>query len=181
VTRCLAMFVAGVFVLTGPGCGSSTTSPSSAQPRNVTMTFNARTTNGATVSIFSESGFLISANLDSWVALTTYGNPAPFIEFRASATGSVTGEIQVWADGHAPFGFKSIDLYSSVTKIPYVMTGVRGVTNVFTLADTLPNTFGAFRTVVNPHGAHLIDTLTVSLSNSNAPNPMGLDNIVLSQ
>jgi hypothetical protein len=62
-------------------------------------------------------------------------------------------------------------------------TGFKGDAVVFTVADTVPNTLGLFRTVVNPHGTDVIDTLTISLSNGNgAPlNPMGLDNIVLGQ
>jgi hypothetical protein len=165
-------------------CTGTSTSPSSGSPRNVTMTFNGLTARGTPVTLYSESGFSISANLGSWVAVTTYGNPVPFIQFIASAANAVTGQIQVFADLHAAFSFKSVDLYSSTTEIPYTITGQRGAAIVFTVADTLPHTFGDFRTVVNPHGTDVIDTLTISLTNSAAPccsNPMGLDNIVLSQ
>jgi hypothetical protein len=148
------------------------------------LTFNSLTGSGTPVTIYSESGFLVSANPGNWVVNATYGNPAPFIQFESSGGNAVTGQIQVWADGRAAFSFKSIDLYSSTTKIPYTIIGTRDLAIVFTLADTLPNTFGNFRTVVNPHGTDAIDMLTISLSNSSAPccpNPMGLDNIVLSQ
>jgi hypothetical protein len=148
------------------------------------MTFNRLTAGGASVALYSESGFSVSADAPTWVALTTYGNPAPFIEFFASGGNAATGQISVSADRHASFSFKSVDFYSSVTPIPYTITGVRDSAIVFTLAATLPNTFGNFRTVVNPHGTDVIDTLTLSLSNSPPPccsNPMGLDNIVLSQ
>jgi len=73
-------------------------------------------------------------------------------------------------------------LYSSVTRIPYTITGVRNDQAVFSLTDTLPNTFGAFRTVANSHSADLIDTLVIELTNSTpacCSNPMGLDNIVV--
>jgi len=172
-----------LILISASACGGNgtPTSPSSS-PRNVTMTFNGLTGGGTSVTIYGESGFSVSANVGSWVALTTYGNPAPFIQFVASAGNTLTGQIQVFTDLHAAFTFKSIDLYSSTTKIPYTITGVRDAAVVFTVADTLPNTFGNFRTVVNPHGTDLIDTLTISLSNASAPccaNPMGLDNIVL--
>jgi hypothetical protein len=150
----------------------------------MTMTFNGLAAGGTPVAIYSESGFSVSADAGSWVVLTTYGNPAPFIEFISSAGRTVTGQIQVSADRHGSFSFKSVDLYSSTTPIPYTITGVRDSVIVFTVAATLPNTFGNFRTVANPHGTDVIDTLTISLSNSSAPccsNPMGLDNIVLSQ
>jgi hypothetical protein len=181
---CLAIVVVSVGVLIFSGCGSTTMSPSSTAPRNVTITFNGLTANKTPVAIYREAGFSVSANLANWVALTTYGNPSPFIQFTGSAGSTVVGEIQVFADSHAAFSFQSVDLYSSTTPIPYTITGRRGVATVFTVADTLPNTFGDFRTVVNPRGTDAVDTLTIRLSNPSAPccpNPMGLDNIVLSQ
>jgi hypothetical protein len=184
MTPRVAIFVVSVCVLICAGCGSTTMSPSSNQPRNVTMTFSGLTAGGAPVAIYSEAGFSVSANPGSWAAWTAYGNPAPFIQFGAPAGDVVTGQIQVTGDGHATFSFKSVDLYSSTTRIPYTIVGLRELAIVFTLVDTLPNTFGNFRTVVNPHGTDVIDTLTISLSNASAPccaNPMGLDNIALSQ
>jgi hypothetical protein len=178
------MVIVSVCVLGCTGCSDSAISPSPPAPRNVTLTFNGLTVDGAPVTIYSESGFSISASTGSWVVKTTYGNPAPFIQFRASAPTAVTGQIQVSADGHRSFSFTSVDLYSSTTPIPYAITGVRDSVIAFTLADTLPNTFGNFRTVVNPRGTDVIDTLTISLTNASAPccpNPMGLDTIVLSQ
>jgi hypothetical protein len=53
---------------------------------------------------------------------------------------------------------------------------------VFTIADTMPNTFGYFRTVEHPTAKDVVDTLVIRLSNPPSPggsNPMGLDNIVL--
>ncbi|PYR89373.1 MAG: hypothetical protein DMF84_24425 [Acidobacteria bacterium] len=86
------------------------------------------------------------------------------------------GTIQVTAAG-ATFSFKSIDLYASLVPIPYQVTGLRNSTTVFTIANTLPNTFGKFATVVNPQAAAVIDTLVISLTD--AVSAMGLDNIVL--
>jgi hypothetical protein len=170
-------------VLICTACGSTTTAPSSSG-RTVTVAFNSLTGSGTPVATYSESGFSISTSAADWVVLTTYGNPAPFIQFSAPMGTVVNGQIQVTADRHVPFAFKSVDLYSSVTRIPYTITGGLGSSVVFTLSDTIPNTLGNFRTVVNSHGADPIDTLTISLSNSPGlagSNPMGLDNIVLSQ
>src|SRR5206468_2375122 len=105
----------------------------------------------------------------------------PFIEFWAPGGSTVTGEIQVGAAGF-PFYFKSVDLYSSTTPIPYIIKGFRNSSPVFTVTDTLPTTFGNFRTVANPNSSDIIDTLSIVLTNSAAPccrNPMGLDNILL--
>ena len=86
----------------------------------------------------------------------------------------------MFAAGHAPFRFRTIDLYSSVTPIPYVLTGYRNDAAVFTIDGRLPNTFGNFVTVANPRADALIDTLVVTLTNAAAiANPMGVDNIVL--
>jgi len=148
------------------------------------MTFSA-VANGAPISNYSESNFTLSANPGDWVGVTTYGNPSPFIEFFAAPTSpaapaTVVGQVTVFAIGHAPFRFQSVDLYSSVTKIPYELTGFRNDAAIYIVSDTLPNTFGNFRTVVNTHPADVIDTLVIKLTNSTPTrNPMGLDNLVL--
>jgi hypothetical protein len=72
---------------------------------------------------------------------------------------------------------QSVDLYASLVPIPYQITGRRNSTTVFTLANTLPNTFGDFATVVNPQASAVIDTLVISLTDG--VSAMGLDNIVL--
>jgi hypothetical protein len=149
----------------------------------VTITFNGLTANGAAVTSYTESGFTVLTSSSDWVVSTTYGNPAPFIQFRAPAGTTVTRDVQVTAGGSA-FSFMSVDLYSSTTPIPYTITGLRNSTTVFTLADMVPNTFGNFRTVANPRGTDAIDTLRISISNPAAPcctNPMGLDNVVLTK
>lgn len=156
-------------------CSSGLTAPSSTNGP-VPITFRASTGVGAHVSTYSESDFTVSANPGDWLVVTTYGNPAPFIQFVASAGTAPTAQVAVSAAAHAPFRFQSVDLYSSVTRIPYEITGVRNDQAVFTLSDTLPNTFGAFRTVVNSHSADLIDTLIIRLTNATPAccnNPMG--------
>ncbi len=81
--------------------------------------------------------------------------------------------------------FASVDLYSSVTPIPYIFTGLMGSITVFSVTGTVPNTFGAFATVASPDAGDLIDTLVIELTSdlANGPaccdNPMGLDNVRL--
>jgi hypothetical protein len=139
------------------------------------------TVNNGAVSNYTESGFTIATNGSPWTVSTGFGNPAPFIEFYADAGTTATGTVTVTSSGGA-FSFSSVDLYSSTTPIPYVITGVRAGATVFTLTDTVPNTFGAFKTVANPNSTASIDTLRITLTNAAAAccrNPVGLDTIVL--
>jgi len=126
----------------------------------------------------------VTATSGTWSVRTDYGRPAPFIEIYVPCVGTPcgapstpgNGTVQVTAGG-ATFSFKSIDLYASVVPIPYQITGLRNSTTVFTLADTLPNAFGEFATVVNPQRSAVIDTLVVSLTSSTSA--MGLDTIAI--
>ncbi len=134
---------------------------------------------------YAESGFTVSATLGNWEADTGFGNPAPFILFnRAEDEPTLTAQIEITAGG-APFTFSSVDLYSSITPIPYVFTGLKNSTTVFTVGATEPNTFGNFATVLSLHSTDTIDTLLITLSNPANPdteccsNPVGLDNIVV--
>ena len=100
----------------------------------------------------------------------------------ASVTSNGIGEVIVTAGG-AKFTFRSVDLYSSTTPIPYVITGIANSATVFVLQNTQGNTFGNFASIMNSQPAALIDALVIRLSNSSAPccqNPMGLDNISVS-
>ena len=133
-----------------------------------------------TLSTYTESGFTTSAVSGPWVVSDSYGKPAPFIQFRNEAgQNPLAATIQITNDD-STFTFSSVDLYSSITPIPYVITGLLNSTAVFSFEGTVPNTFGNFQTVVNSNSNYLIDSLTISLTNP-APtccsNPMGLDNI----
>ena len=155
--------------------------PTPTPPGATVIGFNGLAVNDATVTTYSESGFTVSTASGAWVASTTGGHPAPFIRFFAEPATTVTGEIRVAADG-SPFRFASIDLYASTTPIPYTIKGFRNSSTVFTVTDTVPNTFGSFRTVANSRSTSLIDTLSIVLTNAASPsvgNPMGLDTIVL--
>jgi hypothetical protein len=75
-------------------------------------------------------------------------------------------------------------VYSSVTPIPYRIRGYQDTLVVFDLTGTVPNTFGAFATISNPNAGDLLDTLYIQLVNpfvACCDNPMGIDNIVVSQ
>ena len=159
-------------------CSNDAVAPS---PAAATITFDGAGQSRAPVALFSQAGFTVSVNRASWIAWTDFGSPRPCIVFQsANGGGNSVGEIAVFAAGHAPFRFRAIDLYSSVTPIPYVFTGYRDDTAAFTIDGRLPNTFGNFVTVANPRADALIDTLIVTLTNSSAiANPMGVDNIVL--
>jgi PEP-CTERM motif len=145
-----------------------------------TITFNGLLSPGP-ITTYVESGFTVSAVTGDWEARTGFGNPAPFIQFLRLATEpTITAQIEVSASG-SPFSFASVDLYSSVTTIPYVITGLLGSSPVFTLSGTVPNTFGGFATV-SAISAPVIDTLRIALSNPATAccgNPVGLDNIVV--
>lgn len=168
-------------------CGSPSMPDSSRNPPttpvDVTIAFGALIAHGSPVTTYAESGFTLTPTSGSWIVSTSYGHPAPFIQFLAPAGTTVTGDIRVTSGG-AAFGFKSVDVYSSTTPIPYTITGLRNSAMRLTVAGTQPNTFGNFATVVNPRPSDLIDTLVISLSNPSAPccqNPMGIDNIVLTK
>jgi hypothetical protein len=196
--RALAVLIASLVVSVLPGCGdgsqtsplltSGPTAPSqgSASPRPQQIgpiTFGGLTGEGTAVTSYTESDVTVLVTAGGWKVGANYGNPRPFIRFQAQGGTTVTGEIRVTAGG-AAFSFKSVDLYSSTTPIPYAITGRRNSATVFVATGTLPNTFGQFRTVPSPDAAAFIDTLTIALTNAAAPcctNPMGIDNIALAK
>lgn len=149
---------------------------------NITIDFNGLFgADGSPFTNYTEFGSLVSAVSNNWLVGQNYGNPAPFIYFVAQPQQMITATIAV-TDGGAPFTFSSIDLYSSITTIPYTFTGFIGGNQVFTVSGEVPHTFGNFARVMNPYSSDSIDTLDVTLTNSTPPccsNPMGLDNIVV--
>jgi hypothetical protein len=123
----------------------------------------------------------VTATTSNWTVSTTYGRPAPFVQFVSPAGTTTSGELLVSAAG-ATFTFQSVDLYSSTTPIPYVITGIANSAAVLTIQGTQGNTFGNFATITNPQPAARLDALLIRLTNPSAPccaNPMGLDNIAV--
>lgn len=178
-----------VIALAAAGCSGSAPTAPAATPATLTqvsspgdsVTFSGLKEDGVVAS-YAENGFTVTASGGTWAARTGYGNPRPFVYFNAAKDENTTGRIEVAAGG-ATFHFKSVDLYASIIPIPYTITGLRNGAAVFTLTDTIPNTFGQFRTVSNPNGSAAIDTLRIELTN--APpccvNPMGIDTLVFGQ
>jgi hypothetical protein len=192
--------VLGLVIFPAAGCGGpeSTTGPSTTStpvtaPRidpttvkpsiTYTVGFASLRENRAPFTGHAESGFDVSAVSGQWMALTTYGNPQPFIEFSGPAGVTTTGELRITAGG-APFWFNSIDLYSSTTKIPYVIEGFLNSDQIYASVDVIGNTFGAFARRSNPNADTAVQEIRIRLSNPSAPccsNPMGVDNIVVSR
>jgi len=138
--------------------------------------FDDLTGNSSPFTTYSACGFAVTATSGTWVVLTTYGHPAPFVEFMSNAGTTGIGELLVTRGG-GTFTFQSVDVYSSTTQIPYVMTGIANSATTFTIQGTVPNTFGNFATVVNPQPQTSVDALLIRLTNPAAPccaNPMGL-------
>ena len=103
------------------------------------------------------------------MALTTYGNPLPSIIFnRSAAQPTITAAVTITASG-SEFRFQSVDLYSSITTIPYVFTGRLKSNLVFSVSAEEGNTFGSFVTVANPNATDTIDNLVITLSNPETP------------
>jgi hypothetical protein len=130
---------------------------------------------GQALSSYTESGITVTPTSGNW-------QTGGYIGFTTPAGETATGQIQVTAGGSA-FRFDAVDLYSSITQIPYVFTGLMGSTTVFTASGTVPNTFGRFVTVSNPYSADLIDTLLIDVTNPPVccTNPIGIDNIRVSK
>lgn len=161
------------FLLASTPVGASTPCPA--------IGFDDAGTPAAPVTTYTRCGFTVTATTVNWTVWTGYGHPAPFIGFMSAAGVTTTGEIRVTAAA-GKFTFQSVDVYSSTTPIPYLITGIANSGTVFTLEGTQPNTFGNFATISNPHAEVPIDALVVRLSNPAAaccPNPTGLDTIVV--
>jgi hypothetical protein len=150
---------------------------------NYTIGFAGLRDNRAAVPTYTESGFTVSAVSADWMAITTYGNPLPSLQFMSAPGITTTGEIRITAGG-APFWLVSVDYYSSTTRIPSVTEGTLSSEPMFTVVNVLGNTFGAFARAPNPHANVPVDAVVIRLSNPAAPccgNPMGVDNIVLNR
>jgi hypothetical protein len=146
-----------------------------------TIGFDTLQPHGAPFISYAACGINVRATTSNWTISTGFGRPAPFIQFNSSAGTTSNAEVIVTASG-TQFRFQSVDVYSSTTSIPYVITGIANSSTIFTIQATQGNTFGNFATVTNPQPAALLDTLVIRLTNPAAPccaNPVGLDNIVL--
>ena len=149
---------------------------------NATITFRDLTSLGRSVTTFEEDGFRITAVSGDWQEWPTYGAPVPMIIFmRPPANVDASAEIEVHAT-EGLLAFASVDLYSSVTPIPYVIRGRLGTNDVLMMTGIVPNTFGRFAKVANANVPQMLESLYIQLVNPATPcckNPTGLDNIVI--
>lgn len=161
--------------------GSNSVALSGTGRAGTAIAFTGLFANESPAGTYAESGFTVTADSSDWIAWTNYGAPAPSIVFFAQGRTALTRGVSVTA-GANTFKFVAVDLYSSMTPIPYEIVGLRDSVVVFSMTGTLPNTFGNFRTVEHPNGRDTVDTLVIRLSNptpAGGSNPMGLDNIIL--
>lgn len=143
------------------------------------MTFG-QTTAGDNFSQYVEDGFTADVVSGSWF-VSGYGNPGQSVQFFHEKDQAPTAHTLKVANSGSLFNFSSVDLYSSVTVIPYSITGFRNNSQVFSISGVVPNTFGSFKTVANTYAGLQIDSLQISLTNPElgfGRNPIGLDNIV---
>ncbi len=140
--------------------------------------------NGTEFTPYVEDGFTITPGSNRWINVRTYGAPAPSAQFnRNPEEPEVSSGLFITAGG-ADFTFSSVDLYSSVTPIPYRVLGYQGDVVVLDFSGTVPNTFGAFRTVLNEQSGLLLDRLYIRLTNpflALGGNPVGMDNIMVAR
>lgn len=180
--------------VTAAGYSPSTTSLTISGDRNLdfqltrsalcpTIGFDGLAGSTTLPATYVECGVTIAFVTSNWRA--GFGRPAPGIVFTAPLDGTTFGEVVLTAPAGARFRFRSADVYSSVTPIPYVFTGISSGAAVFTIRGTQPNTFGNYATVTSSQ-SEPIDTLilrltTVLQQGFSGTNPMGLDNIVFGQ
>jgi hypothetical protein len=134
------------------------------------VTFAGLTTSDP-VTTYSENGYTITTVSAAWTG-------AERLIFYTQPSTTTVGEIRMTADDGGTFLFNAVDLYSSLTVIPFVIEGRLGSATVFSFSDTLPQTSGAFVRVHNPQLSDPIDTLVIRMTNTASAccaNPMGLD------
>jgi hypothetical protein len=140
--------------------------------------------NNTQFTTYNEDGFTVTPGSTIWFNNRVYGAPAPSVQYWRYANDPELISGIFFTAGGADFTFSSVDLYSSVTPIPYFIRGYQDDQVVFAFSGTVPNTFGQFRTVFNPETARLFDKLYIQIVNPYLAfpgnNPVGMDNIVVS-
>lgn len=166
---CIALAALGV------GCLVSTAVPAT------TIGFGGLAA-GTSFTGYTQDGFTVAPVSGVW-SVNEYGAPGPSIVFVDSqGVGEQAFSVTVTRAGEA-FTFGAIDLYSSVTPIPYTFLGTLSERTVFSASGTVPNTFGNFATVLSTDAKADIDRLEVTLTTVRilvSSNPYGIDNIVVS-
>jgi hypothetical protein len=140
---------------------------------------------GTPFTLYTEDGFMVfPGGGEEWVNNTVYGKPAPSVVFnRPRGAPELWAGMFIRAEGTLPFTFSAVDLYSSVTPIPYRFVGYKDGMPVLIVFGEMPNPFGEFEPATNPDFETLIDLLYIELVNpfvAFGGNPVGFDNIVVS-
>jgi hypothetical protein len=95
------------------------------------------------VTTYSENGYTIRTVTAAWTG-------AERLIFYSPPSTTTVGEVRMTAADGGTFLLNSVDLYSSLTPIPFVIEGRLDSATVFSLSDTLPSTSGAFVKVNKP-------------------------------
>ena len=140
--------------------------------------------NNTQFTTYTEDGFTVTPGSTIWFNNRVYGAPAPSVQYWRYANDPELISGLFFTAGGADFTFASVDLYSSVTPIPYFIRGYQDSQVVYSFSGTVPNTLGQFRTVFNPEAARLFDRLYIQIINPYMAfpgnNPVGMDNVVVS-
>ena len=140
--------------------------------------------NNTQFTTYTEDGFTVTPGSTIWFNNRVYGAPAPSVQYWRYANDPELISGLFFTAGGADFTFASVDLYSSVTPIPYFIRGYQDNQVVYSFSGTVPNTLGQFRTVFNPEAARLFDRLYIQIVNPYMAfpgnNPVGMENIVVS-
>ncbi|MGH6648359.1 hypothetical protein [Aquabacterium sp.] len=140
---------------------------------------------GSFAGPYTEGGFTVTPEGGPWYGIGNIGvpgRPNSFIYIEREPYGqAVEGVARITHQGHG-FNFNSLLMYSSISPVPYVFTGLLGGNVVFTDTGTLPNPEGEFVQVSNSHASDLIDTLEIRLLDiypDGYGNPIGISQISL--
>jgi hypothetical protein len=140
--------------------------------------------NNTQFTTYTEDGFTVTPGSTIWFNNRVYGAPAPSVQYWRYANDPELISGLFFTAGGADFAFASVDLYSSVTPIPYFIRGYQDNQVVYSFSGIVPNTLGQFRTVFNPEATRLFDRLYIQIVNPYMAipgnNPVGMDNIVVS-
>jgi hypothetical protein len=163
------------------GVGLLVASLAGASASAATITFSSLAADGVPYNGHSESGFDVLPVSGDWLSsVGGFPKRASIIFRRVQSDAALTASVEVTAEG-LPFTFDAVDLYSSITRVPYMFTGFWKSSPVLVISGELPNIFGNYVTV-SGDPTEVIDRLVIQLTNpktSCCGNPMGLDNIVV--
>jgi hypothetical protein len=71
--------------------------------------FDDLSPHAARFTSYTVCGFTVASTMTNWTVSTTFGRPAPFIQFTAPGGTTAVGEVLVTASG-ATFRFSSVDV-----------------------------------------------------------------------